>query len=149
MVGPWLHSLWKRGRRLSDIEYLAIKAFDTKLKKNMGAQRTTAGTLATLTASSGKDLYLAVAKINVAYDGSGTPACVIELQLDGTGIETYNYDNSAATAFKQQDSYEFTNIGDKVAATEVIRLEVISVANVKIEGFIKGFEEATGDSPAI
>jgi len=147
MVGPWIHALWSRGRKLSDIEYLSIKEFDGKLVKNMGAQRTTAGTLATLTASSGKDMYLARASVALHYDGTGTPGTVIELQINGTAVETLDYD--ARNIGNEQFTHYFTNIGHKVAATQAIRIEVISTANTVIEGFVECFEETTGDSPAI
>ena len=44
--------------------------------------------------------------------------------------------------------YEFKNIGHKVAATQIIKLEVISLdAEVDVEGFIQAIEVPTGENP--
>ncbi len=71
MVGPWIHALWKRGRRLSDIEYLSIKEFDGKTRQVDGTATAT-GTLATITAgaSPNKDMYLSGAKISIGHSNS-------------------------------------------------------------------------------
>jgi len=150
MVGPWIHSLWKRAGRLSDIEYLAIKEFDGKISSNEGRLSVT-GDLATLTAASGKDMYLAKAKVNCIYSGSGTSGTLIELSINGTVIESFIFDGSVlAGTTPQPTNYDFINMGRKVAATQVIKLEVISIGTGdEIEGTILCFEETTGDSPAI
>ena len=152
MVGPWLFSLWKRGRRLSDIEYLSIKEFDGKLVKNDGVLSAT-GDLATLTASAGKDMYLAKAKVNVEGGGSGG-SCTITLNINGTVVETYEVKfaaiSSAQALVNKSSHYEYINIGQKVAATQIIKLEVTQESSIdNIHGSIVCFEEATGDSPAI
>jgi len=155
MIGPWIHALWERGRKLSDIEYLSIKEFDGKLVKNEGFLSAT-GTLATLTASGGKDMYIARAKI-VGYQIGGETGfgvkVKVELQINGTAVETgiiAQIGNTATGVGMQTMDYEFKNIGHKVAATQVIKLEVTTLsANHDVEGFIECFEETTGASPAI
>lgn len=153
MVGPWIHALFGRKKRLSDIEYLAIKEFDGKLVKNEGTLSAT-GTLATLTASSGKDMYIARAKVTFYVNALGTPESVadtVELQLDGTPIETaiFSFDASSEGGVLTF-SYSFENIGHKVAATKAIRLEcTVLDADTDIEGFVECFEETTGESPAV
>jgi len=135
-----------KGRKLSDIEFLAIKEFDGKLKKNEGV-KTTTGDLATLTATSGKDMYIARAKITVYNDGGGTGASqnVVVLKINGIIIET-----SGTRVNLTSESYEFKNMGHKVAATQIIKLEVITInAAISIEGFIECFEETTGETPQI
>jgi len=47
-------------------------------------------------------------------------------------------------------SYKFENIGHKVAATQVIKLEVITLdTQVDVERFIECWEETTGETPVI
>jgi len=149
MVGPWIAFLRKRaGGRLSDIEFLAIKAFGGKLVKNEGFLSAT-GDLATLTASSGKDMYLARAKVTF-YSRVSNPSSVgdkIELKVNGTVVETTGY-SMLTNAI--ETSYEFKNIGHKVAATQIIKLEVTVLAtDTDVEGFIECFEETTGETPQI
>jgi len=143
MVFPPTH--WFQGlkgrRRLSDIEFLAKKDFDGKLVKNMGEQRTTIGTLATLTASSGKDLYVARAGVSVSF-ASGT--IEVELRINGVAVETYLADLNGS------GNYNFKSIGHKVAATKTIVLEwTVEGVTATMEGFLEGFEETTGETPVI
>lgn len=141
---------------LSDIMFLAKKEFDGKLKKNEGFL-SAAGDLATLTASSGKDLYIARAKC-VFYSNTGVLANAtadsVVLKINGVIIETATI-SWAADAGNGRDgviawSYSFENIGHKVAATQVIKLEVITLdADTDVEGFIECWEETTGVDPSI
>ena len=155
MVGPWIHALWKRGKKLSDIEYLSIKEFDSKLRTNEGSVVSTTGDLATLTATAGKDMYLAKAKISAEFipAGATNDTLIVELKVNGVITETYRGQatHSGSGAALHSDSYEFVNIGQKVLATEIIKLEVITNQNNnwRIEGTIVCFEEDTGASPAI
>ena len=69
MVFPWIPFLKERRKRLSDIEFLTIKEFGGKLVSNTGEQADgTTGNTATLTASGGKDLYLAKAQATFRVD---------------------------------------------------------------------------------
>jgi len=148
MVGPWIAFLKNRGGgRLSDIEFLAIKDFGSKLVKNEGVLSAT-GDLATLTASSGKDMYIARAKVTW-FSNTASPSIIASecvLKINGTIVETSKVSLSANNSL----IYEFKNIGHKVAATQIIKLEVISIdSEVDIEGFIECFEEATGETPQV
>jgi len=140
--------------RLSDIEFLMIKEFDGKLRKNEGTISVT-GTLATLTAATGKDLYLARAKVSIRMLSTSVAAnCVIELQVNGVVVETFIFlvaeaSGSAGWVAVVDDHYEFKNIGHKVDAAQVIRLEVTVESNCVIEGTIECVEEDDGVSPAI
>jgi len=143
------------GRKLSDIEFLAIKEFGGKLKKNEGFLSAT-GTLATLTAAGGKDMYIARAKVTLYLNATrkSSVADKVELQINGTNVETAVWTVQGSST--SQDSgvnaiiYEFKNIGHKVLATQIIKLEVITLsAEVDVEGFIECFEETTGVSPQI
>ena len=155
MVGPWLHSLWQRGRRLSDIEYLSIKEFDGKLVTNTDEQADGGtGNTATLTASGGKDLYLVKAKVTVKIDiitnliqGEITLVAnsVIKDRWEFSGFHSTSSAGSMLTL-----DHEFAVQGIKVAATQTIVLDVVSSnADFDIMGTLVGFEEATGASPAI
>jgi len=147
----WKTLIQKKGK-LSDIEFLSIKEFGGKLVKNEG-NVTAAGDIATLTASGGKDMYLARAKV-VFYleDASAGTADADEvvMKVNGVIVETVksSMNGSSDTGIVSWD-YEFKNIGHKVAATQIIKLEAITLdTDVAIEGFIECFEETTGATPA-
>ncbi len=139
---------------MGDIEYLSIKEFDGKLRKNEGVLSAT-GTLATLTANSGKDMYIARAKCvffsNTASTGTSGSA-KIELQVNGIVVESLRTFLVMVAGSQQMLTfeYEFKNIGHKVAATQVIKLEVTAMpTTIDVEGFIECFEETTGETPQI
>ena len=150
MVGPWLNSLWKSGKTLSDIEFLSIKEFDGKIVSNEGHLSAT-GDLATLTASGSKDMYLAKAKVSFVHDGVGTSGATVELSINGVVKETTQFDGAViAGSTPQPVNYDFINMGRKVATTQIIKLEVTAIGTGdEIEGTVLCFEEATGASPAI
>ena len=143
---------------MSDIEYLAIKEFGGKLVTNTGQQADGGtGNTATLTASSGKDLYLAKAKINIHWENTTTDSrqlCKVELQADeGAGFiikETAELSLTPQISGQPDSQYEFIVSGIKVAATKIIKLEVTVIdAQTTVEGTITGFEETTGDDPRL
>ena len=142
---------------LSDIMFLAVKEYNgggtSKLKHNEG-QRTAAGDIATVTASSGKDMYIARAGFTAAVEAINKSAIDQEvvLKVNGNVVETarfsLGFDSSAGGTPTFQ--YEFRNIGHKVAATQIIKIESITQSSdVTIEGFVECFEEDTGTTPAI
>jgi hypothetical protein len=139
---------------MSDILFLSVKEFAGKLVKNEGAATGT-GTLATLTASSGKDMYLARAQVVFAMDtlvSSTSLLNKIELQVNGTVVETalHSHLQSSGGGATVAFAYDFRNIGHSVAATQVIKLEVITLdADVTVEGFVECYEEPTGVSPFV
>jgi len=147
---PWLvHLSTGEGKKLSDLEYIAKKEFDGKVVTNEGV-KTTTGTLATLTASSGKDMYVLKAKCMFSSDNVSGSSTLdkVELQLNGTVVETALFSYVGGTSGTFYFDYEFKNVGKKVIATEVIKLEVITLdADVTVEGFITCIEEPTGASP--
>jgi len=147
MVGPWIHALFGRKKRLSDIEYLAIKEFDGKMVKN-GSIRTTTGDIATLTASSGKDMYLA--KAVIVADGVGTSLDTIrvDLKINGTTEEIFSGEMISGQGVVP---FHFGLTGVKVAATEIIKLELITIDSnaIAVAGMIECFEETTGESPQV
>ncbi len=155
---PWLVHLVGKGRRLSDIEYLAIKEFDGKLVHNDG-NVTAAGDVCTLTASGGKDMYLGRARIMVTAEVSAAApgTAIVSLLLNGVVIESTRVEviaaaqtsNAGAAGSSSQD-FTFALSGAKVAAGEIIKIEATTVdANVSVYGMIVCFEETTGASPAV
>ena len=151
MVGPWLFSLWKRGGRLSDIEYLSIKDFDGKLRQNDGTQSAT-GDVATLTANSGKDMYLASAHFNVI---SNTVNMVITatvvLKINGVIVDTWKTSGVSPVTLQARFGEYIFPVGFKVTTGQIIKIECTANGgnDADIIGEIQCFEEATGASPAI
>jgi len=145
---PWLVFLKRSGKKLSDIEYLSIKEFDGKLVQNDGT-RTTTGDLATLTAGSGKDMYLASAKIIVVDDDvNNVKSAIITLDVNGVVLATAELGGTSET--QGSFIYEFATKGFKVAATEIIKLEVTAnTGTADVYGELICFEEDTGASPAV
>jgi len=140
---------------LSDIMFLATKEFDSKLRSNEGAVTTT-GDLATLTAASGKDMYLASAKVNILRSDVavvGQADVKVELKLNGVIIETWSANNIWNTDLVNiSNDYEFKiGIGQKVTTGQIIKLEVITNDgnDANFEGSISCFEEDTGATPRL
>jgi len=73
---------------LSDIEFLSIKESEGKVRSDEGI-RTSAGTLATLTANIGKDMYIATAKVIFSVENISELSINdrIDLKLNGVTIE--------------------------------------------------------------
>jgi len=145
MVFPWIPFLKEGGKRLSDIEYLSIKEFDGKLVQNDAQTRTTTGDLCTLTASSGKDMYLAKAKIQGKTTATNS-AVTIQLKVNGVVFEELIL---LDLAVGDPVEFEFVSVGFKVAATQIIKLEVTAITTISVNGQLICFEEDTGASPAV
>jgi hypothetical protein len=162
VLSIWTTTLRPRGRRISNIEFLAIKRFEGKLRDtgdpnptcNEG-NRTSVGDLASVTAGTGKDLYLATAKISWrGNDDTADNAVTIELKINGNVVETYQgrkgvVGTPSTTMSMQGDNYEFKSVGHKVDATQVIKLEVTGATNALIEGEIQCWDETDGETPQI
>ena len=150
MVGPWVFYLEQfGGKEMGDIEYLAIKEFDGKTRKDFSF-RSTSGTLATLTAATGKDMYVAVAEgsIGTARTDAPVESITVELKLNGTTIEEYNILVDNLTRFTD---FKFKFSG-KVTTGQIILIEATlngpGVA-MQMSGNLECFEEDTGTTPAI
>jgi len=145
---PW--AFYQRGKkkRLSDIEFLAKKEFDSKLRQNDVAAKTSTGDGATLTANTGKDMYLAKAKVtmqdtSVAFAGTVT----VVLKINTVTVSTTH---AGGTGTGQETIvYEFATAGFKVAAGEIIKIETTALSNFKVSSELICFEEDTGDTPVI
>jgi hypothetical protein len=140
--------------KLSDMMFLAKKEFDGKLVEDEGTLSVT-GDLCSLTASTGKDMYLASAKISIfnETDNTGNDAITVVLKVNDVIKETYTVRTGSSTGgtnVSGQDNYEFNLKGVKVLATEIIKLEVTSIdANVGANGQLTCFEEDTDADPSI
>ena len=155
MVFPFITFTGIKGgrRRLSDIEFLSIKEFGNKLRYVKGTERSSTGTLATITANTGKDMYLARAQITFAVNTilSGSTNNQVDLYVNGTIIESaeHSHRGTSNEGATYALVYEFKNIGHKVTAGQIIKLEVASASSVTVNGFIECFEETAGSSPKI
>ncbi len=151
MVFPWIPFLkQKAGGKLSDIEFLAIKEFDSKLRYAEG-HIAAAGDLATLTANTGKDMYLATAKCTIYTNPTSgfSAGDQVVIKANGTIIETTNYSQLSAVG-NAVFTYEFKNIGHKVLAGQIIKMEVITLdTDTEVDGYIECFEETTGETPQV
>lgn len=139
---------------MGDIEFLSIKEFDGKLRQD-NSVRTTTGDLATLTASGGKDMYLAKAKINVINNNlaAGAVLATVVLKINGVIVETaefvfVNFTGDTISSVGESD-YEFIVIGFSVLTTQIIKLELTVATNAKVTGSIVCFEEDTGITPKV
>ena len=161
MVFPWIHfpTILPKGgaATLSDIMFLAVKEYNgggtSKLFTDEGTLSAT-GDLASITASSGKDLYLAKAKVSARHEtgATGTATGIVELKANGTIVATWaaRLHIPTGTSANSVAEYEFAVSGIKVAATEIIKLEAVTVdANLEVNGELVCWEETTGADPAI
>lgn len=126
---------------LSDILVLSVKEKLGKLVKNTG-NVTATGDIATLTASSGKDMYLGTAKVSMSETSSGGFAVVV-LKINGVVVET----GRLGVVNAESRHYQFTSKGFKVAATQIIKIEATTASTASIDGTLICFEEDTGVNP--
>lgn len=159
MVFPFITFTGVKGgkRKLSDIEFMSIKEFGGKLRYVQG-QVTTTTTLCTITANTGKDMYLAKAHVTLAMSSTGATASNVQakLYLNGTLVEqtrasftTYNSRYDGAGGGNSALEYDFKNVGRKVSAGQIIKIEATCPTNTVVSGTLVCFEETTGSSPKI
>lgn len=119
----------------------------------------TVTTIATLTATAGKDLYLGRAFVSAVGTNSGTSiqSGKIALKENGTIVGEWSFTYSdhgggstLPTTAITSDSFEFPLSGNKVGATGTFTLEIISIGQaITFEGQLVGFQETTNESPQI
>jgi len=136
----------------SDVSFLMKKEFEGALVSDEGFLSAT-GDLASLTASAGKDMYLARAKCVIAANGVAMAASAdqVVLKVNDVIIETCKSTIlGSGGAGSMVTAYEFKNMGKKVLATEIIKLEVIQLdTQTDVEGFIECVEVDTGIDPTL
>jgi len=148
VVGP--------GVDMGDLEFLSIKEFDSKLRQDDGTL-TAIGDLATLTANTGKDMYLGKAKIvmqRIINPGASFHTATVALKLNGITVEQgviTTTTGASNTSGLLSMEYEFISIGQRVTAGQIIKLEVTAItsADSSISGTLVCFEETTDDTPQI
>ena len=124
---------------MSEILFLSVKEHAGKLRSAEGIA-TAAGDVASLTANTGKDMYLASAKVTFALEGLSNQQAAFDevvLKINGTVVETAKSSMviTAGEGGNTVHTYEFKNIGHKVAASQIIKMEAITVdADTTIEG---------------
>ena len=134
-----------------DMKYILQASFDGRLKSDEGFLSAT-GDLCTLTAASGKDLYLTTAKVVLFTNSSSSVAALADevvLKVNGVVVETtkHSWISGTQTGTATLD-YEFRNIGHKVDATQILKLEVITLdVDTDVEGFIQAIEVPDGENP--
>ncbi len=126
-----------------DLAFLQQKEQEGKLRVDEGSLTGT-GTLASLTASSGKDMYLSSASVSLRKTGStGASNHTVELQVNGVVKETFTTFEFASAG--KLSAYHFSTKGLKVAPTEVIRLQVTELGTAtQVEGTLQCWEESSG-----
>lgn len=156
---PVITFLKERKKRVSNIEYLAVKEKEGKLREDEGFL-SAAGDLAKLTANTGKDMYLASAKcvffVNNVSTNHGSAGDKVVLKINGVIKETARFSflhsgtGTTSGGTTLYGYYEFKNIGQKVAAGQIIKIEVITLdVDVDVEGYVQCFEEDTGTDPRL
>lgn len=143
-----------------DLLFLAVKTFKGKTRDTKGTKVGATGDLATLTATTGKDMYKAKASIVVTKLtlGGTIEHAIVELKANGTSIEiadiyindeifqpNSSVDHAAATM--AACPFEFKWVG-KVASTQIMKIEVTTCStNITVNGTLEVFEETTGIDP--
>jgi len=136
----------------SAVSFLMRKEFQGELVSDEGAL-SAAGDLASLTASAGKDLYVARAQVIWSTETADLEEAIsmqVVLKINDVIIETCmaSISQTGAGGGSPNLVYEFKNMGFSVAATQIIKLEVINIAaDIQIEGFLSGVEVDTGANP--
>lgn len=138
---------------MGDIIDMAIKEFEGKLRSNTAVQPSaTTGDLGTLTANTGKDMYLARAKASIKDTGGAVAGQLkIELLVNGIVRDRWFTSMSRNTNIGGHvgNTYDFMS-GFKVTTGQTIKLRVDTAAtNVEVSGTVECFEEDTGVSPQI
>ena len=134
---------------MGDIIDLAIKEFEGKTVKN-NFFRSTSGTLATLTADTGKDMYLAVAEGTIATSLTTTVVdqVTVDLVVNSVTVESISV---LVDVNSRLSPYKFKFSG-KVTTGQTISIEAtIGTAGsaMQMTGNLECFEEDTGNTPAI
>lgn len=159
-----LFQVGKKGIDMGTVLDLAIKEFNgggsSKLRDNTGVKDVGAiGDLATLTATGGKQMYLAKATVSGRLSAKTlTAQAVVVLKLNGVirdrGYLSGTVGSTASGSQFQGGSgelfHEFTLRGVKVEPGEIIKIEVISSnAVISLSGTLHVWEETDGETPQI
>jgi len=154
MVGPWLHSLWKRGRRLSDIEFMAVKAFDGKLIVVEG-ESTSTGELLSYVPANGKKFYFAGGHVqHIGGAPTLSHAWDAELKNDSTIVDRAGAHGTITNGIGAQTALPqiFQLKGDLLEGDGAKKYSINIAANsdsLNLAGMIYGFIEDDADDPRL
>ena len=149
MVGPWLFSLWQRGKRLSDIEFLSIKDFQGKFIQVTGTRASASGDgeIVSYTPATGKFFYFVGARAETTV-ASGTSLVRVDLKNDGTERQRHDMGTNLT-------SHEFSNKyhGDHIDGNSSKKYSAdadftAGTGSKTVQVRIWGFIEDDADSPA-
>ena len=151
MIGPWIHALFERGRRVSDIEFMSVKQFEGKLKKAEGSATGT-GTIVSITPATGKTFYLAGAHVQqVATGAVAAYSWHAELKNDTTVVDNVGAQGSATTTLTALPQI-FQLKGDSLVGNSSKTYSINIQANsdsLQLEAMIYGYEEDDADDPRL
>lgn len=150
----------RAGKRLSDIEFLAIKDYGTdgtdSKRVDVNAETallatTTETDTATQTANIGKDMYLASASFEITLTQNEPFDITMRLVVNGITVETIKRNQAALDV---DFEYTFETKGVKVATGEIIKVTMqngVDTGNTRSQAKVKLilWEENTGESPQI
>ncbi len=132
---------------MSDIQYLAIKEFEGKVRTDENTINNVTGVTATLTANVGKDMYLAKASITLSSNSANSDNDVTgALRVNGVDIEPFKL---TIVPENQSKTFKFSTVGLMVPAGQVIDINIALIEFVQINAFLECWEEDTGESPQI
>ena len=144
---------------MGDIIDMAIKANDGKATYDVGEliNTITTGTIASITALSTKDLYLAGAFVSIESNdasatGGPTTMWQVHLMRNTTTLEIFSSQYSFFTGAVDNihADHSFMVKGAKVTTSETFRLVLAQAsASVDVYGTIYGWQEDTGVGPEI
>ena len=169
MVFPWIAFLKESKKRLSDLEFLAIKEYDGKLIHLISSEFTGNADQITYTPASGKTFYLLRCKLYPVVDtvltGSGVTATNanrrvdVEITLDGTVVDvlTHDYETSYGNSSTATASGLAANTGQYesniVESLEGNGSKTVKLTSTNTSGTYRvsmlGIIEDTGSSPQV
>lgn len=150
-------------RKVSNLEFLALQEFTAAhaLRDNTGVKDDGAtGDMGTLTANTGKDMYLIEAWVTLRQDVIDALPKLFEavLRINGTirdrlylhGMNTSTDSGGNAGGGNGKMQGKFILKGVQVLAGEIIKIEVItSDADLDATGTVSCWEQDTGTTPQI
>ena len=138
------------------MKYILQASLDGRLKSDFGEESTVVD-LCTLTAAASKDLYLTAAQVTFYLNVSGGIDTTSRVALVINGIEkeparvslnSNHLVSSSRSGGNTSVVYEFKNLGYKVTASQIMKLEITAIdTDTDISGFIQAIEVPSGENP--
>ena len=162
MVFPWIAFLKESKKRLSDLEFLAIKEYDGKLIHLISSEFTGNGDQITYTPASGKTfyhlrsrLYPVTDTINVSANTTNNRRCDVEITLDGTVIDvlTHDYEQYSVGDTGQGAGVTWEHNSNIVESMDGNASKQVKLTSTNTSGTYRvsmlGIIEDTGSSPQV